>query len=147
MYYYSDQEHIEKFDFESNFGVEYMSQTFLNNVVNAANKVGLPVGAGSYQASKASGGTTNVTSSDFADKGVVYYERNENFHLGKPKIKSIRYQVTPANSMVTVLQTGEVDFVEPNAKPKTVEVLNGLENVTSQRVKTAGYGYIGINAG
>lgn len=147
MYYYSDQEHIEKFDFESNFGVEYMSQTFLNNVVNAANKVGLPVGAGPYQASKASGGTTNVTSSDFADKGVVYYERNENFHLGKPKIKSIRYQVTPANSMVTVLQTGEVDFVEPNAKPKTVEVLNGLENVTSQRVKTAGYGYIGINAG
>ena len=147
MYYYSDQEHIQKFDFESNFGVEYMSQTFLDTVVNSADKVGLPVGAGPYQASKASGGTTNVTGSDFADKGVVYYERNENFHLGKPKIKSIRYQVTPANSMITVLQTGEVDFVEPNAKPKTVETLNGLENVTSTRVKTAGYGYIGINAG
>ena len=33
MYYYSDAEHIEKFDFVSNFGVEYGSQTFMNEVL------------------------------------------------------------------------------------------------------------------
>ena len=60
MYYYSDQEHIDAFDYEENFGVEYMSRTFMDNVVNAADKVGVPVGAGPYVAAKSSGGTDHL---------------------------------------------------------------------------------------
>lgn len=42
MYYYSDAEHIAKFDYVSNFGVEYASQTFMNEVVNSPAKIGVP---------------------------------------------------------------------------------------------------------
>ena len=64
MYYYSDAEHIEKFDFVSNFGVEYGNQTFMNEVLKG-DKIGVPVGAGPYAASKSSGGLENVTAADF----------------------------------------------------------------------------------
>ncbi|UKI49813.1 MAG: hypothetical protein L6U99_14665 [Clostridium sp.] len=62
MYYYSDSEHVKAFDYVENFGVEYSSQKFMNNVVNSADKVGLPVGAGAYAASKSSGGITDIKS-------------------------------------------------------------------------------------
>lgn len=149
MYYYSDTEHIQKFDFESEFGVEYGSQSFMNNVVNSADKVGLPVGAGAYAASKSSGGIENVKASEFYDKGVVYYERNPYYLMGTPIIKKVRYQVVAANQMLTTLYSGEIDFVQPNAKPETIAELEGKvsEGIQNKNIRTAGYGYIGINAG
>ena len=80
MYYYSDAEHIAKFDYVSNFGVEYASQTFMNEVVNSPAKIGVPVGAGPYAASKSSGGLDNITAGDFYNLGIVYYERNP-YHI------------------------------------------------------------------
>ena len=71
MYYYSDAEHIESFDYENNFGVEYYSQSFMNDVVKNTDKLGVPVGAGAYAASRASGGIENVKAGEFYDLGVI----------------------------------------------------------------------------
>lgn len=149
MYYYSDQEHIEKFDYENNFGVEYSSQSFMNDVVKATDKLGVPVGAGAYAASRASGGITNISAGDFYDLGVIYYEANPYFVMGEAKIKKVRFQVIAANQMLTVLENGQVDYIEPNADPITISKLDAMKDkgIENTSIKTSGYGYIGINAG
>ena len=149
MYYYSDQEHIEKFDYENNFGVEYSSQSFMNDVVKATDKLGVPVGAGAYAASRASGGITNISAGDFYDLGVIYYETNPYFVMGEAKIKKVRFQVIAANQMLTVLENGQVDYIEPNADPITISKLDAMKGkgIENTSIKTSGYGYIGINAG
>lgn len=149
MYYYSDQEHIEKFDYENNFGVEYSSQSFMNDVVKATDKLGVPVGAGAYAASRASGGITNISAGDFYDLGVIYYEANPYFVMGEAEIKKVRFQVIAANQMLTVLENGQVDYIEPNADPITISKLDAMKDkgIENTSVKTSGYGYIGINAG
>ena len=150
MYYYSDQEHIDAFDFESNFGVEYASQTFMNQVVKDPNKIGVPVGAGAYAASKASGGIENVSAGDFLDKNVIYYERNPYYLMGEAVIKKVRFQVVSAAQMLNSLYNAEVDFVEPNAKPDTVTELENKKQASAsidyKTITTSGYGYIGVNA-
>lgn len=149
MYYYSDEEHIKKFDYESNFGVEYGSQTFMQKVVNAPDKIGVPVGAGAYAASKSSGGITNVKAGDFYDKGVIYFERNPYFLLGPAKIKQVRFQVISSTQILNSLYNKQIDFIEPNAKPETITELNEKksEGIGNKSIQTSGYGYIGINAG
>lgn len=149
MYYYSDEEHIAKFDYESNFGVEYGSQTFMNTVVKDPDKLGVPVGAGPYAASKSSGGIENITASDFYSYGVIYYERNPYYVMGDPVVKKVRYQVVSTSQMLNSLYSGQVDFSEPNAKPETIDELKGKksEGIGYQSIQTSGYGYIGINAG
>ncbi len=149
MYYYSDAEHIAKFDYVANFGVEYGSQTFMNQVVNSPDKVGVPVGAGPYAASKSSGGIENIKAGDFYDLGVVYFERNPYYVLGPAKIKKVRLQVVSASQMLNSLYNGQIDFIEPNAKPETIDELDDKkeDGIGNKSVQTSGYGYIGINAG
>ena len=150
MYYYSDAEHIAAFDFEKcNFGVEYASQSFMQNVVKNPDKIGVPMGAGPYAASKSSGGITDIDASEFFNLGVIYYERNPYFVMGPAKIKKLRLQVTAEAQMLNALYSGELDFVQPNAKPETTNELNGKkdEGIGNKEIRTAGYGYIGINAG
>ncbi len=152
MYYYSTPELAANFNFEDSFGVEYASQTFMQEVVNSADKVGVPMGAGPYAASKSAGGIDNIKDGDFYDKGIVYYERNPYYNpdgKGAAKIKKLRYQVTSESQMLNSLYNKAVDFVEPNAKPETVSELNGRasEGIGNQEVQTSGYGYIGVNAG
>lgn len=149
MYYYSDQEHIAKFDYVANFGVEYASPTFMTGVVANPDKNAVPVGAGAYAASKSSGGIENISGSDFYNLGIVYYERNPYYVMGPAKIKKIRLKVIAANQMLNSLYAGEIDFVEPNAKPETIKKLNEKvsEGIGNKSIRTSGYGYIGINAG
>lgn len=149
MYYYSDAEHIAAFDYESNFGVEYANQTFMNEVIKDPDKLGVPMGAGPYAASKSSGGIEGIKASDFYSLGVVYYERNPYYLMGPAKIKKLRLQVVAANQMLNALYNNEIDFVEPNAKPETIQELNGKaeDGIGNKSIQTSGYGYIGINAG
>lgn len=149
MYYYSDEEHIKAFDYESNFGVEFNSATFMQTVINSPEKIGVPVGAGAYAASKSDGGIDNIKASDFYSLGVVYYERNPYFIMGPAKIKQVRFQVTPSTQMLNSLYSKKVDFVEPNAKPETITELNDKKDqgIGNQSITTMGYGYIGVNAG
>lgn len=151
MHYYSStnwkgKNYIDDFDYESNFGVEFMSQSFMNEVVKGDNKVGVPLGAGPYAASKQDGGIENITPDQFYNLGVIYYERNPYFCMGPAKIKKVRYQVVSTNQITNTLYNGEVDFAEPNAKPETIDELNA-KGMGNKSVRTLGYGYIGINAG
>ena len=148
MYYYSSPELIEKFDYFSNFGVKRSDPNFMETVVKNKDKIGVPVGAGPYQASKASGGTDNIKGSDFKDNNIIYFERNPYYIGGAPLIKKIRFQVVPQNQMTNALYTNSIDYVEPNAKTEIINELNGKrdQGFVNQSVRTAGYGYIGINA-
>lgn len=149
MYYYSDKAHIDAFDYVSNFGVERGSQTFMETVVKNPDKLGVPVGAGPYAASKSSGGLEGVEAGDFYDKGVIYFERNPYYIMGEAKIKKVRYQVVSATQMLNALYNKEIDFAEPNSNPETIEELDGKkkDGIGNKSIQTAGYGYIGINAG
>ena len=149
MYYYSNEEQIALFDYETHFGVEYASQTFMNEVVKDPDKIGVPVGAGAYAASKSSGGIDNIEAGDFYSLGVIYFERNPHFVMGPAKIKKVRFQVVPSNQMLNSLYTNKVDFIEPNAKPETIKELNekAEDGIGNKSIRTSGYGYIGINAG
>lgn len=149
MYYYSNAEEIALFDYESHFGVKRGNQDFMNKVVKDPAKIGLPVGAGPYVASKSSGGTENVGPGDFKANNVIYFEANPNYLMGEPLIKRISYQVISSNGMLTSLYADAIDFCEPNAKPETMDELNKKrgEGIGSKDITTLGYGYIGINAG
>ena len=149
MYYYSDAEHIAKFDYVENFGVEYANQDWMTATVKNPNKIGVPVGAGAYKVSSASGNSNNVGSGDFYNKGVIYFERNEHFILGTPNIKYVRFQVVASNNLTNALYNNEVDFIQPNAKPETITDLNNKasQGIANKSITTNGYGYIGINAG
>lgn len=149
MYYYSDEEHISKFDYEANFGVEYSSQDFMNKVIKHPDKIGVPVGAGPYVASNSEHATENIKAGDFKSNNVLYFVRNENYLLGAPAIKYLNYQVVPSSGLLNALYNGEVDYVQPNSNPETIKELKGKENegIKSKSIETAGYGYIGINAG
>ncbi len=149
MYYYSNEEQIALFDYNEHFGVEYASQSFMTNVVKNPDKIGVPVGAGPYAASKSSGGIANVGSGDFYANGMVYYEANPYYVMGEPLIKKVQYKVVASSQLLYSLYAGEVDFAEPNAKPETIAELDGKksEGIANKSIQTAGYGYIGVNAG
>ncbi len=149
MYYYSNAEQIALFDYENHFGVVRGSQDFMANVVKDPAKIGVPVGAGPYVASKQSGGTENVSSGDFLNSNIIYFESNPHYLMGEPLVKKVRYQVVSSSQTLNALYGGEIDFAEPNAKPETINELNGKKNegIGNTSIKTSGYGYIGINAG
>ena len=148
MYYYSNAAQIAAFDYESHFGVEYGSQSFMNSVVKNPDKIGVPVGAGPYMASSASGKTDGVQSGDFLANNVMYFHSNPYYLMGEPLIKNIHYQVVSSNQIMNSLQTGEIHFGEPNAKTEIINQLKGLsgKGLGYSNIQTAGYGYVGINA-
>lgn len=149
MYYYSAEPFISEFDYENHLGVDRGSTTFINDIVKNPDKLGVPVGAGPYAASKNGGGIENIESGDFYNLGVIYYERNPYYVMGAPKIKNVRYQVVAANQMLNALYNKEIDFAEPNSKPEIITELGTKEKdgIGYKEIKTSGYGYIGINAG
>lgn len=148
MYYYSNAEQIAKFDYVENFGVEYGSTTFMTETIKHKDKIGVPVGAGPYMACDEHDKTEGIGSGDFLSKNVMYFVSNPNYLMGEPLIKHVRYQVVSTNQLLNSLQTGEIDFGEPNAKVENINVIKGLKNkgLDYSSVQTAGYGYVGINA-
>lgn len=163
MYYYSTtswalegntpKNYIEKFDYESEFGVEFNSQTFMTQVVKAADKIGVPVGAGPYMASNSSGDASKgVSAGDFCDNSVIYYERNPYYSFAGAsvaKIKYMRYKVVSDKQMLNSLYQGDIHFAEPNAKPDKMREIDGKkkDGFEHTEIETSGYGYIGVNAG
>ena len=153
MHYYSTTDwkgknYIAAFDGDSEFGLEFGSFDFMNEVINASTKVGLPVGAGPYMASNATG-SSDVSGSTFFNNNFVYYERNPYFHtvgkeLSNAKIKYIRYKVVESDQIINALANGDIDFGDPSATQENIAAANtaGLGHV---EIKTSGYGYVGIN--
>ncbi len=148
MYYYSNAEEIALFDYKDHFGVKYSSDTFMNKTIKDSSKIGLPVGAGPYMACSASDKTSGIGAGDFLSNNVMYFIANPYYLMGAPVIKHLRFQVVGTNQIMNTLQTGEIDFGEPNAKQEIIDQLKGLESsgYGYSSVQTAGYGYVGINS-
>ena len=152
LHYYSGtwngKDYVAAFDGKTEFGLEFGEIKFMNQVINAPNKVGLPVGAGTYKASTATG-SGNVTSDTFFNNNMVYYERNPYFEtlgsgISNAKIKYVRYKVVESDQIINALTNGDIDFGEPSATRENIDAVRdaGLGHI---EIKTSGYGYVGIN--
>lgn len=156
MYYYSttswnngkgNKDYINSFDAENGeFGLEFGSSRFMQEVINSQQKIGLPMGAGPYIASKFGGGAGTPTT--FLEDYIVYYERNPYFYtvgsgLSNAKIKTLKYKVVETDQIIGSLSTGEIDFGEPNATQPNLAALGS--KFETKTVSTNGYGYVGVN--
>lgn len=154
MHYYSTnnwngKDYIAAFDpAKGEFGLEFGSIEFMEQVINAPDKVKLPVGAGVYMASSATLGG-KVTGDTFYDKNMIYYERNPYFEtlgsgISNAKIKYLRYKVVESDQIINAIIRGDIDFGDPSATQDNIKLLND-NSVAHEEVFTSGYGYVGIN--
>jgi len=129
MHYYGNP---DLYDYSANqFGFTREDLTIVRE------KTATPLGAGAYKFVK------------FEDN-VVYFEANENYYKGEPKIPYINFQVVNEDAKVTGIQTGEIDISNPTGSKDTFAKVNALnedeELVSISSIDNLGYGYIGINA-
>ena len=149
MHYYSDEKTIAS----TRFGVDYGSTDFMNNVVKNPDKLGVPVGAGPYKASKLGGladGENYPTKDKFCQNNIIYYERNTYFEtvgseLSNAKIKYIRYQVINSAQTIATLGTDEIDVGSPSGTAENIAEIAKYPHLSMKEVDTNGYGYVGIN--
>lgn len=131
---------------QENFGVPFADVNFMTAVKN----ITVPVGAGAYRASTKDGCDADVIPSknDFLSNNIIYFERFDDFMLGKPVIKKISYQVVSSSTMYDNINSGGVHFATPQATSDTIAKLEGQDKSSLGYVLTdnLGYGYIGINA-
>lgn len=88
------------------------------------------------------------------DNKVVYFEANEYYYRGCPKIAEIQFKETTSAEVPSAVQTGEADAGEMTySGERYAEVQSYNSNgemtgdvITSSMVDNQGYGYIGINA-
>lgn len=154
MHYYSNEEQIRLYDGVSHFGVEFSSPSFMNNAVKNTDKLGVPVGAGPYRASRMGGlpnDTTYPAKNEFCANNVIYFERNNYFEtvgsgLHNAKIKYIRYQVVNSAQMVAALTTDTVDVGAPSGTQANIDEIGKADHLSTKEILTNGYGYVGINA-
>lgn len=170
MHYYSTPEltaaALADTTYSSNFGVKPANNEFMDSLKR---RNSVPMGAGIYQASTDSDYTYvwstdaakeaqsfNKLASEFVSDNVAHFVRNEYFYttggnvneVYNAKIKHIRYKVVNSNQTMTALQDGSIAFADPSATPENIATIDKKENshLNHIEVKTAGYGYIGINA-
>jgi len=133
LHYYGD---TAKYDYDNDkFGFDYGNTDFMH-----ASNESAPLGAGPYKFIK------------FENK-IVYFEANENYYKGAPKIKNLQYKVTTDSDKIPGIQTGTLDISNPSVsldKVAQIKEINGGELsgdvITYNAVKNLGYGYVGINA-
>lgn len=133
-----------------NFGVSWSNADFMNEV----RAIQVPLGAGPYRATRDGGSSPSevtdqtLTKSEFYSDNIVYFERNDNFLLGAPKIRFLRYQVVSQSLLYDAIETGTVHYGSPTASSDTMGRLEGedAETLDYRITDNLGYGYIGINA-
>lgn len=152
-HYYSDPAKYPVDIKNNQFGVEWSTFDFMKKVIQGDNSYGasknkIPLGAGPYVASDINNGDSPAENA-FNKNNVVYYKSNENFLLGEPKIKKMRYQIVSSSNALGVLESGSVHFVEPQFTMENQATLNSLKSKGFESLSSwqLGYGYIGINAG
>ena len=130
------------------YGVEFADSEFMDSI----RYIQVPMGAGPYRATTVNGSDAaniaNVSKSAFFSDNIVYLESNENFFLGAPKIKLLRYKVVSSSLLYDAVLNGEINYASPSG---TMEVLNNLQHKDNKKLdytltENLGYGYIGINA-
>lgn len=149
MHYYSTAELTAAANGVDSFGVKFADKDFFQNVLQAPDKNGLPVGAGVYMATNLNDSGT-VDRTNFYNNNIVYYKRNPYFEtvgsgLSNAKIKYMRYKVVGSDQIFNSLINKEVHVGEPNATPANVAKLSDYAHLGYGKYLTNGYGYVGIN--
>lgn len=130
FHYYTDG-----YDGELNSnGVDTGKKEFMDHLKTKNDK---PVGAGPY------------VFEEYKDN-VVTYTANDDFLLGSPKIKTLRYQEISLGAELDATLTDTVHFSDPSASPDIINDITGgsgdYEKLDYTLVDNDGYGYIGIQA-
>lgn len=125
-----------KYDYENNkFGFDF------GNVSRAVSKYMVPLGAGPYKFIK-------------YEDGVVYFEANEHYFRGAPKIAELQFKVMDDAEVISGVQNGAVDIASPAFSAELVDKIKAVNSngelsgdiISTITVENPGYGYIGINA-
>ncbi|MDO5022460.1 MAG: ABC transporter substrate-binding protein [Eubacteriales bacterium] len=133
-HYYGDP---AMFNYEENqFGHPFGDLTIVGGEKNSK-----PVGAGPYKFVK-------------YENRVVYFEANENYYKGAPKIKYVQFKETAANEVAAALRSGAADAGEMSGTKDNFATLQGYNSngeitgdvITTSKFDNLGYGYLGINA-
>ena len=133
LHYYGD---ADKYDYENNmFGFDF------GDLSKQESLTATPMGGGPYKFVK-------------YDNKVVYFEANENYYKGCPKIKEVQFKETVAAEFASAVQTGAADAGEmTGSRTRFEEVASYNSNgeitgdvITTSKVDNLGYGYIGMNA-
>ena len=133
LHYYGD---VDKYDYANNkFGFDY------GDLSKQESLTATPMGAGAYKFVK-------------YDNRVVYFEANEFYYRGCPKIAEIQFKETIAAEVASAVQTGTADAGEmTGSRTRFEEVASYNANgeitgdvITTSKVDNLGYGYAGINA-
>jgi len=133
LHYYGDP---AKYDYENNkFGFDF------GDLSKQEQLQPTPLGGGPYKFVK-------------YDNKVVYFEANENYYRGCPKIREIQFKETVPAEVASGVKTGTIDAGElTGSKARFDEVASYNTNgeitgdvITTSKVDNLGYGYIGINA-
>lgn len=139
-------------DKDTCFGVCRGKFDFFDQVVRGTveGKSALPKGAGPYMASTSIGGVA-TSGSKFYENYIVNYERNPYFEtmgsgLNNAKIKYLRYKVLTEDRILDAINTGNIDYGEPNASNTNyTAVMRNRDTLENVLYDTNGYGYVGIN--
>jgi len=140
MAYYSTEELAAKADGTENFGVDFSSTEFQDQLKQKT----LPMGAGPYVAADSAGNRTNDFDKYYSD-GIIYYVANDDYCLAAPLIKYLRYKTIPLGNELAALESGDVHYSDPNATTDNINKIAGTK-IKNILVDNLGYGYIGINA-
>lgn len=133
LHYYGD---VDKYDYENNmFGFDF------GDLSKQESLIPTPLGAGPYKFVE-------------YDNKVVYFEANENYWKGAPKIQEVQFKETESAEVPSAVMTGTADVGEMTySAERYAEVKSYNSNgemtgdvITSSMVDNLGYGYIGINA-
>ena len=133
LHYYGDP---AKYDYENNqFGFDF------GDLSSVEAKTSNPLGAGPYKFV------------EYSNK-VVYFEANENYYKGEPKIKYVQFKETAEADKVSALKTGDADISNPSGSIEKFKEIRATNDngeldgnvLTTSLVDNLGYGYIGINA-
>ncbi len=133
LHYYGD---ASLFDYDNNkFGFEFKNQDTITD------KTDFPLGAGPYKYVK-------------YENKTVFFEANEDYYLGAPKINYVQFRETKSTDAVQGVVGGTIDAMVPTFNEATINEIkeaNGSDEIDGDKISTLlydflGYGYIGINA-
>lgn len=133
MHYYGDK---AKYDYDNNkFGIDF------GDLSGVKSKTTTPLGAGAYKFVK-------------YENKTVYFEANEHYYKGAPKIQNIQFKETADADKVPGLYNGTIDISDPAGSAQTMKEIKGYnsngevsgDTITTSMVDNLGYGFIGLNA-
>ena len=134
LHYYGDK---DQYDYEDNkFGFPFKDLSS----IEAKSKS--PMGAGPFKFI------------EYTNK-VVYFEANEHYYRGEPKIKNLQFKETANADQIPGIDNGTIDITNPTFSTENVEAIKAYNTdngelsgsiITTSTVDNLGYGYVGMNA-